>query len=384
MISPDLLHELRLAQELVTGLLEGMQEESFRRQYHPDLSPLGWHLGHCAYTECYWLQEIAQRDDRFTTPVADLYTPPRTPKPERGKLLPPCEALLQWVRGMQSQNLDSLSDPAAPLHEHPLMKDGYLIHFLIQHHSQHFETMLMVLSQRALHRDPDNFRVGHPITPQAIERDTCHIAAGHYRVGGQQPVACDNELPVQQATLGPYEISRRPVSNSEFLAFMEDGGYRNRALWSAAGWHWLEQHPGVCPDHWRRDPDGHWYGTGNRGGYELTGEDALHGISWHEAQAFARWAGGRLPHEHQWEVASRLQQLENTGRTWEWCDNAFYPYAGFRPFPYDEYSASWFDGNHYTLRGGSLHTRPAVRRPSFRNFYQPDKRHIFAGLRLVY
>ncbi|MGD2055962.1 MAG: DinB family protein, partial [Gammaproteobacteria bacterium] len=177
MISPDLLHELRLAQELVTGLLEGMQEESFRRQYHPDLSPLGWHLGHCAYTECYWLQEIAQRDDRFTTPVADLYTPPRTPKPERGKLLPPCEALLQWVRGMQSQNLDSLSDPAAPLHEHPLMKDGYLIHFLIQHHSQHFETMLMVLSQRALHRDPDNFRVGHPITPQAIERDTCHIAA---------------------------------------------------------------------------------------------------------------------------------------------------------------------------------------------------------------
>ena len=84
------------------------------------------------------------------------------------------------------------------------------------------------------------------------------------------------------------------------------------------------------------------------------------------------------------EVACRLQRLEQTGRAWEWCDNSFYPYDGFRPFPYEEYSAPWFNGNHYSLRGGSLHTRPAIRRPSFRNFYQPDKRHIFAGLRLVY
>ena len=384
MISPELLNGLRLAQELVTGLMEGLEDETCRHQYHPDLSPLGWHLGHCAYTECYWLQEVIQRDDRFTAPVADLYTPPRTPKPERGRQLPSRETLLQWVRGMQSLNLDSLANPATPPHDHPLMRDGYLIHFLTQHYSQHYETMLMVLTQRALSNDGSTFLVSNPVPPVAVERNTRHIPAGHYKVGGQQPVACDNELPAQQATLGPYEISRRPVSNGEYLAFMEDGGYTNRALWSAAGRHWLERLRVAGPDHWRRDRAGHWYGTGNRGAYELTGEDTLHGICWYEAQAFAAWAGGRLPHEHQWEVACRLQQLENTGRAWEWCDNAFYPYAGFQSFPYEEYSTSWFDGNHYSLRGGSLHTRPAVKRASFRNFYQPGMRHIFAGLRLVY
>ena len=139
-----------------------------------------------------------------------------------------------------------------------------------------------------------------------------------------------------------------------------------------------------CPDHWRRNPAGHWYGIGNRGPYALTGDDILHGISRFEAVAFATWAGGRLPHEHQWEVACRLQRLEQTGRAWEWCDNSFYPYAGFKPFPYEEYSTPWFDGQHYSLRGGSLHTRPAIKRPGFRNFYQPQMRHIFAGLRLVF
>ncbi|UCC55084.1 MAG: SUMF1/EgtB/PvdO family nonheme iron enzyme [Gammaproteobacteria bacterium] len=379
-----LLGELQRARVLVTGLVEDRDEADWRSQAHPDLSPLGWHLGHCTFTECYWLQEVIQHDARYTTPVADLYTPPRTPKSERGKQLPPREALLAWVHGLQEINTDTLENPSSEISGHPLMQDHYLLHFLVQHYSQHFETMLMILVQQALASDDGNFHVSSPLEPVTGTPQTCRIDGGHYRVGGQAPGAYDNELPVQQATLGAFDIAVQPVTNGEFLAFMEDDGYDNPALWSPAGRGWREQAGVRAPDHWRCNAHGHWYGIGSRGPYELAGNDVLHGICRHEAQAYARWANARLPHEHQWEVACRLHRLEQTGRAWEWCDNSFYPYDGFRSFPYEEYSTPWFDDNHFTLRGGSLHTRPAIRRPAFRNFYEPEKRHVFAGLRLVY
>jgi iron(II)-dependent oxidoreductase len=373
-----------MAQALVAGLAEDLDDADWRRQSHPDLSPVGWHLGHCAFTETYWLQEIILGDDRFTAPVASLYTPPLTPKPERGKQLPAAPALGAWVRELQSINVGILETPPAQVARHPLQQDDYLLHFLVQHYSQHFETMVMALTQQALAADNGEFTVDQPLAVVSGKPETCPVDAGHYKVGGRMPVACDNELPAQQATLGPYAIAVQPVTNSEYLAFMEAGGYLDPNLWNAAGREWLQQSGAAAPDHWRRNPAGHWYGIGSRGPYTLTGDDVLHGICWHEAQAYARWAGARLPHEHQWEVACRLHRLEQTGRAWEWCDNSFYPYDGFRPFPYEDYSTPWFDGSHYSLRGGSLHTRPAIKRPSFRNFYQPDKRHIFAGLRLVY
>jgi iron(II)-dependent oxidoreductase len=379
-----LIGALQTARTLVTGLVEDLDEDDLRRQAHPDLSPLGWHLGHCTFIECYWLQEVIREDARFTTPVSDLYTPPRIPKSERGKLLPPREALLSWVYRLQAKNTHVLENPASRIYRHPLMQDEYLLHFLIQHYSQHFETMLMILVQMALASDNGDFRVTSPIEAAIGTPQTCRIDAGLYRLGGQAPVAYDNELPEQQVSLGSYDIAVEPVTNSEYLAFMEDGGYDNPSLWSPAGRDWREQTGASAPDHWRCNTNGHWYGIGNRGPYALTGDDTLHGICWHEAQAYACWAKARLPHEHEWEIACRLHRLEQTGRAWEWCDNSFYPYDGFRSFPYEEYSTPWFDGYHYTLRGGSLHTRPAIRRPAFRNFYEPDKRHIFAGLRLVY
>ena len=384
MSSPALLNELRLARELVTALAEPLDDDGYRRQFHPQLSPLGWHLGHCTYIESYWLQEVIQQDARFTQPVRQLYIAGETPKPARGELLPSLQAQLQWVEALQSLNDELLTLQPATLREHELLHEDYLLHFLIQHYNQHYETMLMALTQRALAVDQCDFSVSRPFPARQPLLDNIDIAAGHYRIGGKAPAARDNELPQQQATLGPFSIARKPVSNSEFLAFMQDDGYTREDLWSKDGWQWLQGNPVACPDHWRRDAAGNWYGTGVRGAYELDGDDVLHGISQHEAQAFARWAGAGLPHEYQWEVACRLQQLEQTGRSWEWCSNTFHPYAGFRAFPYEGYSQPWFDDGHYTLRGGSLHTRPSIRRPSFRNFYQPGMRHIFAGLRLVY
>ncbi len=379
-----LIEELEQTQSLLQALVESADATTFRSQYHPDLSPLGWHLGHCVFTECLWLHERIRGDDSVTAPIADFYTPPNTPKPERGRLLPAQGALLTWARELQSFNLHYLRNLRPEWERHPLLQDDYVLHFLIQHNSQHYETMVMVLTQKALAEHNLEGRSPQRVQAASLRRARVDIPAGYYRIGGKRPVACDNETPPQRADLGPYSISRYPVSNAEYLAFIEDDGYRRQALWEHDGWAWREQRAVQHPDHWCRSDDGNWYATGMRGTYQLAGDQPVSGVSHYEARAFARWAQARLPHEYQWEVACRIGALEQTGRVWEWCGNTFHPYEGFQPFPYNEYSQPWFDGRHYSLRGGSLHTRPAIKRASFRNFYQADKRHIFAGLRLVF
>jgi iron(II)-dependent oxidoreductase len=379
-----LIQALDQSQTLLRALVEDADDTTFRSQYHPDLSPLGWHLGHCVFNECLWLHEKVRGEDRVTTPIADFYTPPRTPKAERGARLPRRSALLAWAGEIQAFNLSYLSNLRTEWRQHPLFDNDYVIHFLIQHNSQHYETMLMVLTQKGLREYGPNGANHAPLEATALNRDTADIPAGHYRIGGEQPLAYDNEVPRQKADLGPFAISRHPVTNAEYLSFIQAGGYRNQALWDEAGWNWLQTSQVEHPDHWRRSECGEWYGVGLRGAYNLAPGEPVSGISHYEARALARWAGGRLPHEYQWEAACRIGVLEDTGRVWEWCQNTFHPYAGFRPFPYEEYSQTWFDDRHYTLKGGSLHTRPVIKRPSFRNFFEADKRHVFAGLRLAY
>ena len=384
MSTDALITQLGQTQSLLLALAEDVDETAFRTQYHPDLSPLGWHLGHCVFFECLWLHERIRGDNSVTEPIARLYTPPYTPKPERGKRLPPRQAMLTWARELQEFNLHYLRNLRPEWREHPLFKDDYLIHFLNQHNSQHYETMLMVLTQKALSEHKPGETAFQPLRAQQPGRDLVDVAAGHYRIGGRPPTAYDNELPPQQADLGPYSISKQPVSNSEYLAFIQDDGYLRAELWDSDGWLWREQNSITQPDHWRQSGSGEWYAISMQGAYQLADSEPVSGICRFEASAFANWADARLPHEYQWEAACRIGLLEQTGRVWEWCDNPFQPYEGFSPFPYDAYSQPWFDGRHYVLRGGSLHTRPAIKRPSFRNFYEADKRHIFAGLRLVY
>lgn len=381
----ELIETLGQSQALLLALLEDVDDSTCRTQYHPDLSPLGWHLGHCVYTECFWLHEKVREDNSVTAPIEDFYTPPRTPKAERGARLPKQADLLMWAMELQAFNLHYLRNLRPEWRAHALFNDDYLIHFLIQHNSQHYETMLMILTQKSL-GDPRADDTGHlqALRPAALRRDSIDIPAGHYRIGGERPTAYDNELPRQQADLGAFAISRQPVSNAEYLAFIEAGGYRDAGLWDAAGSAWLQSRGVAHPDHWRQTAAGGWYALGIHGTYELAAGEPVSGINHHEASAFARWAGGRLPHEYQWEAACRIGALEHTGRVWEWCANTFQPYDGFSPFPYEDYSQPWFDDRHYSLKGGSLHTRPAIKRPSFRNFFEADKRHVFAGLRLVY
>ena len=383
MSNSKLLNELELSQSLVLTLVE-QNTAIYNQQTDSDLSPLGWHLGHCVFTECYWLHEVIYSNNQITAQLADLYTPPRTPKSERGGHLPACETLLEWARQLQAINLETLQDLPAEIAANKLFKNDYLLHFLIQHYSQHYETMLIILTRQALAETKTDYLSTSPLQSTKIANNRIALPAGHYRIGGQEPIAYDNELPPQQADLDPFEINRTPVSNAEFLGFMEDDGYDRSDLWDEQSLLWQQQNKYHCPDHWQQDKHGNWYAIGVRGPYGLTADEPVMGLSYHEACAFANWAGACLPHEYQWETACRLQELQLTGRVWEWCQNTFHPYQGFKPFPYDEYSQPWFDGTHFSLRGGSSYTQPAIKRPSFRNFYQADKRFIFAGLRLAW
>ncbi len=373
--------QLRRYQQLVLDFVTADGADHYQQQFHPDLSPSGWHLGHCVFTENYWIREAIEGrpidiDDR------DLYVPEFSYKPVRGHQLPAFTDLVDWASKEQRDNVGRLQRLQNP--RHPLLKAGYLGIFLVQHYAQHYETLCQVRSQRQLQQSGGQ---GWPLVAASKPAADAGrpLPAGRYAVG--QPQATkpyDNEHPRHTVTLAGCRIGRRPVSNSEYLAFMQARGYDNPLYWSEAGWRWRQASDIDQPGYWRRDDQGRWFGIDIDGPQPLRPEQPVCGINQYEAAAFVAWAGGRLPHEHEWEAAARNGLLEQSGRVWEWCGNTFYPYAGFRAWPYDGYSLPYFDNRHFVLRGGSHHTRRVIKRASFRNYYEADKRHIFAGVRVVW
>lgn len=377
------LIRLRAIQNKILRLFDDMDDHTYRNQFHTDLSPIGWHLGHCVYIENYWLHEVVQQDTSLTHHLEQLYIPENCPKPERGGKLPEKNTLLRQAHEDQDNNDILLLEMEPPLSEHKLFKDEYLQNFLIQHYAQHYETMQMILQQKAI-QTPQPYQCDKQLSSRKPNMSYETIAAGRYEMGDESSLAYDNELPRHSVDLESFNIASRPVSNGEYLAFIEADAYSNQNLWSEDGWTWNQQQQIRYPEHWKQDASGNWYMIKDGGPVDIPEEQPVYGISYYEACAYANWARARLPHEFEWEAAVRNQQLHNTGKVWEWCRNTFSPYPGFKAFPYEGYSKPWFDENHYVLRGGSAYTRPEIRRASFRNFFNPDKRHMFAGLRLVF
>ena len=371
-----------------------LADSDYRYQYHTDLSPLGWHVGHCSFIETVWLRDRVLGDSTITDAFDWLYIPENILKPKRGPALPPRDEHLDWCSQLNKQNHELLANPDPVFSAHELNRNNYLLKFILQHHSQHAETMAMVLIQRQLQMDHSDHHVTHSLAARAITDDG-HVSlpASRYCIGNtDNSEAFDNEVPLQEISLADTLISHLPVSNGNWLAFIEDGGYRETRWWSEAGNTWRKMAKVESPETWVRNTHQHWFEVSTQGCRDLNENSAVSGINLFEANAFINWlnttAGltyrARLPHEYEWEAADQAGLLSGTGQVWEWCHNYFHPYPGFSPFPYDNYSKPWFDQNHVSLRGGSEFTRPSIRRSSFRNFYNPDKRHIFSGLRLVY
>ncbi len=381
---------LDAARTRLLNTLDAVPAADLQRQFHPALSPIGWHMGHSAVIEAYWLHEVV-----LNRPIASdwkaFYFPEFSPKAARGARLPSKEALKTFCRERYAEHDALLTQWSAHAPTHPLLERDYLLHFLIQHHAQHAEIVQQILTERALQQS-GNFTVTTPLAPRTPQPLRQHFHGGVVEIGDAGAVECyDNELRQHTVTLAPFAMARHAVSNAEYLGFMNANGYDTRAYWSDAGWQWRGSHNQTAPNAWRRDARGHWYEVGADGAYALDAATPVNGVSYFEAEAYARYValthidGARLPQEAEWEHALRQGAFAwgDIG-AWEWCDNAFYPYPGFRAFPYDGYSTPWFDGSHRALRGASRATAECIKRPTFRNFYTPEKRHVFAGVRLAY
>jgi iron(II)-dependent oxidoreductase len=355
------------ARERTLELIGPLDDEQLNRVYSPILSPLAWDLGHIANFEELWLVQTIGGLEPLHGDLGRFYDAIENPRRTRGELpiLRDAElrAYLGDVRERTLEVLDSIE--IGPDAEDPLLRDGFVYEMLLAHEHQHNETMLQLLQMvdgyDPPHGDPMPVDSTPDSEPAAPGPEMVSVAGGEHAIGaGPDGFAYDNERARHKVELAPFEIDRTPVSSGAYLSFMEDTGAEP-------------------PLYWERDGEGEWIDTamGRRAPIDPS-HPVIH-VSWGEADAFARWAGKRLPSEQEWEAAST--GIDMVGWAWEWTSSDFLPYPGFEAFPYREYSEVFFGDTYKVLRGGSWATHPSVIRPSFRNWDLPERRQIFAGLR---
>jgi gamma-glutamyl hercynylcysteine S-oxide synthase len=362
--------DLAQVRSLTLERLSTVSEPEFCQLPHADFSPLGWHLGHIAYTEARWLlatppETLAPNIPHLTT----LYAADGLPKAER-QYLPSLAVTLDYLAQVRSQVEASLT---RQLEQPQTETTQRLWQFILQHESQHRETMTIVLALlgRSL------TALGRPEL-EATPVEHLVVPAGGFWMGSDTIAALDNERPDHWVVIdNDYTIASQPVTNGEYRQFIAAGGYVQPEYWSTAGQQWLQSQiaagqPITQPHYWSDD--------------RASDPQPVCGVSAHEAEAFARFMNKRLPTEAEWEKAVQLAAQQpgpspyHWGQVWEWTSDWFDGYAGFAPSPYPGYSQTYFDQAHRVLRGGSWATQ--IRRPSFRNWYYPETRMIFAGFRL--
>lgn len=390
MISHQVLGNLGNIHELITSLVQDLPAADVSRRFSPDLPSMGWLLGRSVYLETYWLRERIAGDDDLTRRVRHIFGRNAPPGETSDLLVPPRDHLLNWALEIMDEHLSRLANPGM-LPDHPWLNDGWIAGYLQQVHSQTYEKMIVQLAARALTQSHDDYQVRTPLVAALPVENSTEVSQGHYRIGAREGVVFDNEQPFQIVELHNFRISNQPVSNAEYLCFMEDAGYQNDAYWSETARAWKKESAVTHPWHWRRNTGGEWYAIGLNGPVDLLADDPVSGISQHEAMAFANWTSARaegfhgaiLQHEYQWEAAARTQGLQGFGRVWEWCSNHFSPYAEYELPLDEELQTREFDGRHFSRRGGCLHTQPGLRRISYRQPGLASMRHHFSGARLV-
>jgi iron(II)-dependent oxidoreductase len=344
-------------------LIEPLDDEQLNRVYSPILSPLAWDLGHIANFEELWLVQTIGEREPLHGELGRFYDAIENPRKTRGELPILRDAELRsYLADVRERTLEVLEevDIAADAGE-TLLREGFVYELLLAHEQQHSETMLQLLQLVDGYEPLRESDTGPNAAPAPPGPEMVAVEGGEYEVGAPATgFAYDNERPRHAVTLAPFEIDRTPVTNGAYVAYMEATGAEPPLYWegdAGAGW--------VSVVRGRRDP------------VDLA-QPVIH-VSWQEADAFARWAGKRLPSEQEWEVAA--DRLHAVGQVWEWTSSDFLAYPGFDAFPYREYSEVFFGDEYKVLRGGSWATDRAVMRPSFRNWDLPQRRQIFSGFR---
>ncbi|MGA8364885.1 MAG: SUMF1/EgtB/PvdO family nonheme iron enzyme [Solirubrobacteraceae bacterium] len=366
------------AREGTLALVSHLNEQELTTVHSSIMSPLAWDLGHIAAYEDLWLGHRLAGLELLRPDLAGLYDAFETPRAVRGDIeaLGPAEARA-YMREVRDRVAEALTQTG--------VGDGDVCEMVIRHELQHCETMRQTLALA------DLLPAGEPPaiaaeSPASSEQDEwLEIPAGSFAMGASaEGFAYDNERPRHPVELGAFAIARRPVTAASWMRFAEGGGYERREWWSDEGWAWKEEydithHPSVA--------------AGDRSA------PACH-VSWFEADAFARAHAARLPSEAEWERAATWDQqtpvregtgepqpgqveFAQVGHVWEWTGSAFGGYPGFVAYPYKEYSEVFFGEDYRVLRGGSWASSPRVKTLTFRNWDLPQRRQIFAGVRLA-
>jgi ergothioneine biosynthesis protein EgtB len=398
------------------ALVGGLSAEDCQLQSTPDASPVKWHLAHTTWFFETFVLEPAQRGYRAISPkyrvLFNSYyagVGARHPRAERGLLSRPSfEEILTYRRKVDMRVMEGLNAGHWP--------DEILdrVQLGLEHECQHQELILTDIKQHfwfnplkpAYKAVNTNLNLGERPT----DLDFVRYEGGLVEIGHEgSEFAFDNERPRHKAWLEPFEIASRPVTNAEYAAFIADGGYRKQQLWLADGWDLREKENWKAPLYWMSDDPDSLRAFTLTGVTDLDPEAPVCHVSFYEADAYARWAGARLPTEEEWERAAqdvgpitetanllergllhpspgngdaRIRQM--FGDVWEWTGSAYLPYPGFKPLAgtLGEYNGK-FMVNQMVLRGGSCATPRAQARATYRNYFPPQARWQFSGIRLV-
>jgi iron(II)-dependent oxidoreductase len=358
----ETLNGLERARTNTLALVAHLDDEQLERVHSPIMSPLVWDLGHIAAYEDLWLAHRLGERSLLRPELAALYDAFETPRAVRGDIetLGP-GAARDYMDVVRARSLETLAERGAG--------DGVICEMVIRHELQHGETMRQTLAIAGLLNDADAAASDEPLQAPHASGQWLSIPAGPFEMGASEDgFSYDNERPRHLVETDAFAIARRPLSNADLLRFARRDGYRRREWWSPEGWAWLQEQRET---YHRSASEGHPDAT------------ACH-VSWFEADAYARAHQARLPSEHEWEKAATLHahELEGIGRAWEWTRSSFDGYPGFVAYPYREYSEVFFGEGYRVLRGGSWATDARVANARFRNWDLPQRRQIFAGVRL--
>jgi len=391
------------------------------------VNPPLWEIGHLAWFQERWCLrrrgDGTLADSLFSGADA-IYDSSTVPHTTRWDLpLPPLDATLRYLKVVLERVCERLSENMSrPAHDPDL---GYFAQLAALHEEMHCEAFTYTRQTLGYPAPPPgNAPPGDAgVGPLAGDAE---VPGGEFLLGAQpgEGFVFDNEKWAYAVTVQPFRMARAAVTNTEFAAFVEDAGYARRELWSTEGWAWRTSAAVERPVYWVGKP-GSWLERRFDEVITLRADSPVMHVNWYEADAYCRWAGRRLPNEAEWEFAaaaardgeggkrlypwgdgfpdSNRANLFDTadstisvaalpagdsawgcrqmiGNVWEWTADAFRPYPGFVADPYKEYSEPWF-GEHKVLRGGCYATRACLIRNTWRNFYTPDRRDIFAGFR---
>jgi iron(II)-dependent oxidoreductase len=422
----SLLDALLDARAVELELLDGLSDTQMRGERAHFLEPPIWEMGHVGWFQELWLSRHLDGTATLLPGSDAIYDSFNVSYRQRwDHHYPSRKQTLQYIGEVLRRSVGRLESIT------PTAKDAYFYTLVAQHEDMHAENLTLILQSLGYARprlgrfDPE--AATPPVDPDYRPRDVV-VPGGTFLLGASpdEPFVFDNEKWAHPVVIAPFSIASTPVTNAEFQAFVDDGGYRRRELWDRRGWDWRRREHAEHPLFWTRGEGGRWYERSFDAMATLAPWHPVVHVNWYEADAYCRWAGRRLPTEAEWEMAATVEPAtgrkrrfpwgddaptpdrasldfraagtidvralpagdspagcrQMIGNVWEWVADTFQAYPGFECDPYQEYSQPYF-GQKKVLRGGCWTTRTRVIRSTWRNFYMRHRRNIFAGLRTV-